>query len=174
MKRLLAGAGVIVACLLVPFLARPAGAEISGPCTASIAGTDVKGVSSSNPSDAIEVDKDAVVPVTSTSTAPITGYTVQMEYGGIRWTVASGKGDGTGWSSTVKVKNYSRYGTGLYKVIGKSSGPGACSGAALIKVTGKSPLTTAAGAGSAVILAAGLVGLIHSVIVAGSDVLGAV
>jgi hypothetical protein len=174
MKRLLAGCGVIAVFLLSPFLAGPAGAEISGSCTASIAGTDVSTISSTKVGDAIKVDKNAVVPVTSQSTAEITGYKVQMEFAGIRWTVAKGASNGNSWSNQVKVKNYSRYGAGLYKVIGKSTGPGACSGAALIKVTGKSPLTTAAGIGSTILLAGGLVGLIHSIIVAGSDVVGIV
>jgi hypothetical protein len=167
MKRLLAAGGLTAVLLLSPALAGSAGAVINGPCTASINNVDVRPLSATKKKDAINVDRNAVVPVSTQSTDLITTYKVQMEFSGIKWTVAKGTANGNSWSKTVKVKTYSRYGTGLYKVSGKSAGPGACSGAALVKVTGKNPLTTAVGAFSAVIFVGGLVGLIHSVTVAG-------
>ena len=40
-------------------LAAGAGAAINGPCTASIAGTNVKGLGATSASDAIKVEEDA-------------------------------------------------------------------------------------------------------------------
>jgi hypothetical protein len=174
MKRLLAAGGLMAVLLVSPAFARAAGAEISGPCTAKINNVDVGPLNSHDSAEAIKLDRNAVVPVSTQSTGLITTYKVQMSFAGIKWTVAKGTSNGNSWSKTVKVKTYSRYGTGLYKVSGTSNGPGACSGAALIKITGKSPFTTAAGAFSAIIFVGGLVGLIHSVMVAGSDVVGIV
>jgi hypothetical protein len=170
MKRLLAGFGLMAVLFLSPALAGSAGAEVTGPCTAKINNVDVASVNSHNSSEAIKLDRNAVVPVSTESTGLITTYKVQMSFAGIKWTVAKGTANGNSWSKTVNVKTYSRYGTGLYKVTGVSSGPGACSGAALVKITGKSPFTTPVGLFSAVLLAGALVGLIHSVIVAGSHV----
>ena len=48
-------------------LAAPAGAEIDGPCTASIAGTNVKDLGATSASDAIKVQEDAQIPVTMSS-----------------------------------------------------------------------------------------------------------
>jgi len=165
MRRWLVELGAVaVFAVVAPLTASaPAGAEVSGNCTATIAGTSVGSVSSSKVGDAIKVNKDDVVQVGAQSSAPIDGYKVQMEFAGIRWTVAKGKGDGNSWSKQVKVKTYSRYGVGLYKVIGVSSGAGACTGAALVNVTGKSPLSTAAGQAGLVLAALGVLGLVGAI-----------
>ncbi|HEX7166040.1 MAG TPA: hypothetical protein VF230_03570 [Acidimicrobiales bacterium] len=140
--RMGAGAAVVVAGLAV--FASPAPAEVTGPCQGTIKGVDVAPLSSTDPSQAIKVAKDDVIQVGATSTAPIATYKVQLGFAGVYWTVGKGTADGTSWSRSVNVKDYARYGVGLYQVRGVSSGAAACSGAALVKVGGN-PLSTPAG-----------------------------
>lgn len=129
-----------VAAIVVP----SAAAEISGPCEATINGQDVKSQGVGALDDAITVENDAVVPVTMSASSEISHLKIQIEFAGISWTVRDKESNGTSWSSDVKVKNYAKYGVGLYKVVGSSSGGVSCSGSALVKVKGN-PLTTVAG-----------------------------
>lgn len=151
------GGALVLATFLGCALAVPAGAEVSGGCTGSVNGQDVGGRSSTDPAQAIQVQWNSSVPVVVKAPAPITGYHVDMEYAGVRFTVANGASNGNSWSSNVAVDQYSKYGVGLYKVIGSSTGPGACDAAFLIGVVGKDPLSTPAGAAAAAILAIGAV-----------------
>ena len=125
-------------------VAPSAAADISGPCTASIADQNVKGRDTGAFSNAISVEKDAVVPVTMSASGQISHLKIQIEFASMRWTVRDKPSHGKSWSSDVNVKNYAKYGVGLYKVIGSSSGGVSCSGSALVKVKGN-PLTTVAG-----------------------------
>jgi hypothetical protein len=74
------------------------------------------------------------------------------------WTVRDKASHGKSWSSDVKVNNYAKWGVGLYKVVGSSSGGVSCSGSALVKVKGN-PLTTVAGLVGLVAALAGLAGI---------------
>lgn len=147
---------------LILGLAPAALAEITGGCQATIAGQSVADRSSSDPSQAIPVDYKQTVTVSATSSAPISGYQVKLEFAGFRKQVASGSANGNTWSSTVEVSKYAPYATGIFRVLGSSSGPGACTGAALIKITGKNPLTTVAGAAAAGLAGAGALGILAS------------
>jgi hypothetical protein len=143
----------------LPALALLASADVNGNCSATINGVDVKGLSSSNAGDAIEVKEHTAVPVTMQSAEGITHLRVQLEFAGFRWTVRDEPTSGTSWQNSVPVDDYAKYGVGLYKVIGQSIGPaGTCSGSALVQVAGN-PLTTVAGAAAAGITALGAVGL---------------
>jgi hypothetical protein len=153
----------LMAAIAGPMAAR-AGAEVSGGCTASLKGQDVAPLSSSNPSQAIDVTAKEQLVAASTSSAPITGYKVQLELGGFRWTVAKGAASGNSWQRAVSVEDYASHGAGLYKVIGSSTGPGACSGAVLVNLKGKSPLTTTAGIVGAAMTGLGGLGLVASAI----------
>jgi hypothetical protein len=139
-------------------LAPSAAADISGSCTASINGQNVKGRGTGAFSDAITVEKDAVVPVAMSAGSEISHLKIQIEFAGMRWTVRDKPSHGTSWSNDVKVKNYAKYGVGLYKVIGSSSGGVSCSGSALVKVKGN-PLSTVAGIVGLVSALAGLAGV---------------
>ena len=150
------GAAVMAGGVALVVTANPAGAEIDGGCEATLAGEDVGSRSSSDLDDAIEVGAKDVVTVEATSPAAIDSYTVEMEFAGVAWEVASGDADGNTWSDEVDVADYARYGVGIYKVRAVSQGAGGCTGAVLVEITGKSPLTTAAGIGSLVIGAGGL------------------
>jgi len=63
--------------------------------------------------------------------------------------VTSGEDSSNFWTGQVGVHKYAKYGVGLYKVIGASTGPGACSGTGYVRVTGRNPLSAAAGAAAA-------------------------
>jgi hypothetical protein len=135
-------------------------ATIEGPCQASIAGQPVATRDVGPRGEAIEVAEDARIPVTMSSVRPITHLTVELEFGGIGWTVHDETTEGTSWAKTVDVADYADYGVGLYKVVGTSSGQGfSCTGAALVEVEG-SPIGTIAGIAGLVLTAVGALGVI--------------
>jgi hypothetical protein len=122
----------------------------------------------STPGTALEVPYDGTISIEVTSEARISGHEARLEFiGSIPWTVSRGVDDGTSWSGSVDVAKYSKYGVGLYRVTGESFGAGACSGSAFVKVTGKSPLSTAAGAAAAGLAGLGALGMIGSAVAAG-------
>ncbi len=135
--------GVAVLACTARFV-EPAHATMTGPCTATVNGEDVASRSASSPDDAIDLGDAEEATVTARSTGSIGGYRVQLEYAGIRWTVAKGRSDDNTWTRSVKVDDYARYGAGLYRVHGVSDGATTCDGVVLVKVGG-SPLTTPAG-----------------------------
>jgi len=135
-----------------------ASAEVVGPCKVTFNGRDV--ATASTPSTAIAVDAKATVPASIESQDKITGHSVSLEFAGVPWVVTSGVDDSRSWMGQVDVHRYAKYGVGLYKVIGASTGPGACSGTGFVKVTGVFPLGTVAGAAAAgvTVVGAALVG----------------
>lgn len=150
-------------CLSILFFAPAAGAEIVGPCTGNMNGVDVNSLSS--PGTALQAPYNGSVSVSYSSSSRIASHEVQLEFvGGVPWTVARGQDDGNSWSETVTVADYSRYGVGLYRVTAGTFGEATCSGAAFVRVTGKSPLTTAAGAGAAAAAAVGAIGMAGSAV----------
>ena len=155
-QRWVRGGAAVTVLLSVVLGSGVAGAEIDGGCEATLAGEDVGSRSSSDLDDAIEVGAKDVVVVEATADRPIDSYTVEMEFAGISWEVASGEGDGNTWRDEVDVADYARYGVGVYKVSAVSTGGGTCVGSVLVEITGKSPMTTAAGIGATVVGAAGL------------------
>lgn len=149
-------AATVAALAALTIAAPTAYASISGPCQASINGESVGGLSTGATSKAIEVEKDSQIPVTMSAASEIDHLKIQLEFAGIRWTAHDEATNGTSWAKTVNVKDYTKYGIGLYKVIGVSTGPGVnCTGEALVKVNGN-PLTTAAGAGAAAVTVVGV------------------
>jgi hypothetical protein len=120
-------------------------AEIEGPCQGTVAGQNVATHDTSATGEPIKVREKARIPVTMSSARPITSLTVELEFGGLGWTVHDEPTEGTSWARTVDVGDYSKYGVGLYKVVATSSGQGfSCTGATLVEVDG-SPLSTVAG-----------------------------
>ncbi len=156
----------MVGALAFAALAAPAAfAEIDGPCQASIAGENVKGRGTGAMSDAIVVENDATVPVTMSAASEISHLQVQIEFAGISWTVHDDDSSGTSWSKNVNVDDYAKYGVGLYKVIGSSSGGANCSGSALVKVKGN-PLTTVAGIAGLIVGLGGIAGVVGALMMA--------
>jgi hypothetical protein len=150
----------VVTLAFFGLLAGPAAAEISGPCSASIAGVSVRDRTTNARSEAIKVAQNSFVPVSMRSARQITHLQVQLEFAGIAWSVHDEPTTGTSWSKTVNVDKYAKYGVGLYKVSGSSSGPNlSCTGAALVQVDGN-PLQTVAGWVGLALAAAGILGIV--------------
>jgi hypothetical protein len=144
--------GALTTAAAVVLAAPPAGATVSGPCRGALNGTDVAPLSTSDPNDAIKVDKNDEIVTNASSSAPIDSYRIELEYAGIRWKIADGTVNSTSWTKTVKVKKYARYGVGLYRVHAVSNGAAKCEGSALVEVKG-SPFTSVAGIVGTVLVA---------------------
>jgi hypothetical protein len=124
-------------------------AEIDGPCTGTVAGQDVGGLDSSEPDDAIEVEKDDVLDVTleSTSGAVFTSHKIDLEIAGLTFNIEDDPEDSDPTVvETVNVDDYATFGVGFYKVSGSATlqDGSTCSGAVLIQIKGN-PLTTIGG-----------------------------
>ena len=101
----------------------------------------------------------------STSSAAITRATRSSSSSvGSSGRSPKGRPAATRGGGAVSIEDYASHGAGLYKVIGSSTGPGACSGAVLVNVKGKSPLTTTAGMVGAALTGVGGLGLVASAI----------
>ncbi len=139
--------------LFAPSAAR---ADVSGPCSATLNGTDV-----AQDSGPIDVGSNDIVAVTIGAAAgEVTHLRVQLHYGPVSWTVHNEDTSGQNVSKNVSVEDYARYGVGLYKVTATAtlkSGE-SCSGSALVNVSGN-PLTTAAGAAAVAGMGLGVAGL---------------
>ena len=141
--------------------AGPAGSQITGGCSATIDGRDVDAARSVR--SAIEVGADDTIVVSGQAPGPITGYDLYLAFAGIRFPAASGSVDSgdTSYTRTVDIADYAAYGVGLYRVEGETTGT-PCSAWGYVKVTGRFPLFTAAGAAGAVMTAAGAAGIVLS------------
>jgi hypothetical protein len=132
----------------------PAGAQVSGPCTATINGQDV--ATATSPAKAIEVAHDDTIVVSGTDSTGAPYTKIKLRFPPLPdVTVYDEPNDGgETWGGSVDVKDYATWGVGLYQV---SGGTDDCTGKAWIKVTGKSPFTTVA---SGVGLGLGAVGAV--------------
>lgn len=157
--RILTAAALLVVSVLG--LPAPAGAQITGGCSATIAGSDAGAAQSVR--TAIPVDEKQTVVVQGNAPGPITGYNIYLVFAGIKIPAGSGTVDNgkTSYQTTVNVADYSKYGAGIYRVQGETIGT-PCEGWAYVKVTGRFPLTTLAGIVATLLTALGLLGLILS------------
>lgn len=155
--RVLLGAAVML--LGLGAFAVPAGAAVDGGCTVTINGVNVDKAHS--PGTAFEFSEDEVVRVVGTSSAPVESYDIDMVYGLFTYPAKSGSptGDDTVWASEVEVGDYTRYGVGIYRVEGSSTGAAPCSGWAYITITGPFPLATVAGGTAALLTVVGVAGM---------------
>lgn len=163
-RHLLPGVLTLAAALLaVGATALPAGAAVTGGCTVTINGKNVN--TAHSPGTAFEFTEDEVVRVVGTSSAPVESYDIDMVYGLFTYPAKSGAptGDDTVWAGAVKLGDYTRYGVGIYRVEGSSSGAAPCSGWAYIKITGPFPLTTVAGGTAAILTVVGIAGMASAV-----------
>ena len=137
-------------------------AEIAGDCDATIAGTDLSTVDSDKVDDAIDVDYDDVITTTMSSASGFESHKIKLRFlGAFERTVEDREDDGeTSFTEEVDVSDYAWLGVGLYKVRGEANVVGgfACSGAALVNVTGRNPVTTVAGGVATAVVVVGTVG----------------
>jgi hypothetical protein len=165
MPRRLAFALVVVLALVAALVsASPATATQRGPCSAEIAGTDAAPLFTGARDDAIEVDRNSLVPVRMSATEPIERYKVELEFAGIRFTVHERETSGRSWASEVPVDDYGLYGMGLWKIVATSEGADfECEAAGLIDVEDDhalDPLSTIAGLSGLALALAGALGIL--------------
>lgn len=159
--RLLRSVAAAAGVAALGLTAAGANAGIVGPCSASIAGKGVGLAGTGARDQAIVVAKDASVPIVMTAAGTLSHVRVTLAFAGFSWTVKDKAVGSSVYRDTIPVKDYAKYGVGLYKVSGVASGPGvSCTGSALVRVKG-SPLTTVAGGvglGAAVLGGLGVLG----------------
>ena len=154
------GVLTVAALAALSLTATTATAGITGPCTASIAGTSVADRGTGATAEPIVVDHNASVPVVMGASGPLSHIKFTMEFAWFSWTVKDKDVSTNRYSDTIPVKRYARYGVGLYKVEGTADGTGlSCSGDALVKIKGN-PLASIAGIVALVIALLGAVGII--------------
>jgi hypothetical protein len=159
--RTVLGAAVLLGAVVgVPAAAH---ADLEGPCTATLAGVDA--ATAGTPGDAITVGSDDIVLATGTMSSGPVDYAVQLEFAGIRWTVADGTATGDTWSDEIDISSYATYGVGLYKVHATSANAAgeSCTLDAYVEVDG-SPFTTVAGLAGLVAAVAGVAVTVLSVL----------
>ncbi len=128
-------------------------ATVTGPCTASIDGVNVtKG--HDEPGSAVPLQSGSQVPVDGTAQSRVTDltYTVHVAGGGVQVGTVTIAQNGLSWSGTVDLESISNATVGLFEVTAEVQTTGEdCSGVAYVCIEGRSPLTTAAGAGATAI-----------------------
>ncbi len=155
-------AAAALALITVGGFATPAGAEVGGGCVVTVNGENVNRAHS--PDTAFVFEKGDTIEVVGTSTAPVESYEVRAKYGLFSYPAKSGNptGDDTTWSGSVQVSDYTRFGVGIYRFDGSSTGAAPCSGWAYIKINGPFPLATVAGGTAAVLTVVGVAGMVSA------------
>jgi hypothetical protein len=158
----------LVLALTALAAAPQASADLLGPCTAELAGRDMAPMLTGALDDPLTVKRHSLLSVTMASERPISRYTVELEFAGVRWTVHDRVVSERQWASEVPVEDYGVYGMGIWKVVTTSEGSGfSCEAAALIAVEDDhelDPLTTIAGLAG---LGLALTGFLGTLAVAG-------
>ena len=150
-----------VATLALGPLAGPAHAEVTGGCTVTLDGIDAR--TAHSPGTAVEVNEGDTLRIVGTAPGPITGYATTMKYGLFSYKAKSGTvtGGETTWTGSVKIGDYTRFGVGIYRIDGASTGT-VCTGWAYIKINGPFPLTTVAGGLAGIATIAGVAGMVSA------------
>jgi hypothetical protein len=154
-------AAVVMVAATVVFVPELAGAQVTGGCSATIDGQDAG--SAQNVRAAIVVNDTETIVVHGTAPGPISSYKVYLTFAGVRFPAAEGtvSNNDSSYTATVNVADYAKYGVGVYRVEGETTGT-VCTGWAYVKVTGRFPLTTVAGIAGSLLALLGLLGLIAS------------
>lgn len=160
-RSILAAAVLVAPVVLAALPSDGAAAQVTGGCSATIAGQDVGAARSAR--SAIEVGADDTITVSGSAPGPITGYEVYLSFGGIRFPAASGEvtDNDTSYTTEVNVADYAVYGVGLYRVEAETTGT-PCSTWAYVKVTDRFPLFTVAGAIGGAMTAGGFLGMLRA------------
>jgi hypothetical protein len=151
-----AGAAALAVALLVLFPGSRAGATVTGPCSARIAGASID-AGHDSAGTAIHVDAHASVPYSGERTdgGPAGEVVVTTEVLGLHLATVRDQADGSRFAGSVDVGRFTGIGVGLVRVGATASG-GACTATALLCIEGRSPLATAAGGAAAGVAVAGI------------------
>jgi hypothetical protein len=132
-------------------LAPQAVATVEGPCTASIGGEDVT-TGHDDPGSAVSLPSGESVPVAGTAQGRVTDltYTVHVAGAGVQVGTVTLSDDGRSWTGAVDLEEISNATVGVFEVTASvQTEAGDCSGVAFVCIEGRTPFTTAAGAGAA-------------------------
>src|SRR5262245_9369664 len=105
-----AAAAVALAAACFAAMPAPAAAEITGPCTASIAGQSITDRGTGATSDPIVVDGESPVIVTMGSSRPMTHLKVMLSFAGLDRAVKEEETTSSAWAESVPVDDYATYG----------------------------------------------------------------
>jgi hypothetical protein len=162
--RVLVGASATFAVAWISLLPSQAVATFTGPCTASIGGVDVTSGHDA-PGSAVPVQSGSRVQIGGTAPSRVTGltYTVHIAGGEVQVGTVTIAQDGLSWSGTVDLESISDVTVGLFEVTVEVQTTGQdCSGVAYVCIEGRSPFTTAAGAGATAVGVGGMILLVLS------------
>ena len=147
------GLSATFAVAWISMLPSQALATVTGPCTVSINGADVTNGHGA-PGSAVPLQSGSQVSVDGTAQSRVTdlNYTVRIAGGGVQVGTVTIAQDGLSWSGTVDLESISNATVGLFEVTAEVQTTGQdCSGVAYVCIEGRSPFTTAAGAGATAI-----------------------
>ncbi|HEU4831369.1 MAG TPA: zinc ribbon domain-containing protein [Actinomycetota bacterium] len=166
MRRALAlfGLSATLAVAWISMLPSHALATVTGPCTESIGGIDITSGHDA-PGRAVPLQSGSRVPVDGTAPSRVTDltYTVHIAGGEVQVGMVTIAQDGLSWSGTVDLESISKATVGLFEVTTEVQTIGQdCSGVAYVCIEGRSPFTTAAGAGAAAVAVGGGILLVLS------------
>jgi zinc-ribbon domain len=166
MRRALAlfGLSATLAVAWISMLPSHALATVTGPCTESIGGIDITSGHDA-PGSAVPLQSGSRVPVDGTAPSRVTDltYTVHIAGGEVQVGMVTIAQDGLSWSGTVDLESISKATVGLFEVTTEVQTIGQdCSGVAYVCIEGRSPFTTAAGAGAAAVAVGGGILLVLS------------
>ena len=147
------GLSATFAVAWISMLPSQALATVTGPCTVSIDGADVTNGHGA-PGSAVPLQSGSQVSVDGTAQSRVTdlNYTVHIAGGGVQVGTVTIAQDGLSWLGTVDLESISNVTVGLFEVTAEVQTTGQdCSGVAYVCIEGRSPFTTAAGAGATAI-----------------------
>jgi zinc-ribbon domain len=147
------GLSATLAVAWISMLPSQALATVTGPCTESIGGVDITSGHDA-PDSAVSLQSGSQVPVEGTAPSRVTDltYTVHIAGGEVQVGTVTIAQDGLRWSGTVDLESISNATVGLFEVTTEVQTTGQdCSGVAYVCIEGRSPFTTAAGAGATVV-----------------------
>jgi hypothetical protein len=160
----LVGVSATFAVAWISLVPSQAVATFTGPCTASIGGVDVTSGHDA-PGSAVPVQSGSRVQIGGTAPSRVTDltYTVHIAGGEVQVGTVTIAQDGLSWSGTVDLESISDVTVGLFEVTVEVQTTGQdCSGVAYVCIEGRSPFTTAAGAGATAVGVGGMILLVLS------------
>ncbi len=146
---------LVMMVLVVSSISRPAMAQSSDTCSASVNSAPANGSTIKVPKDGTLLLNVVAPPQTVTNNTSL-----ELPFG-LKKSLPSAPAGGN-WSGTVNVKDYSKYGVGLYKVAWQSlnaNGDVSCTVSTNIDIEGN-PLLSAIGATAAAAMTIGLAGFV--------------